>query len=429
MTAMTAKQTAMTAKEFLTIHSQDADNIDIQASLDNFGKQMKQGLSGSSSLPMIPTYIMKIDRSKIMLGKKQILIDAGGTNFRSALGYFDERGKVVVENLEKTLMPASNKLLSKREFYNAIAKNVKRLLHEGNNIGFCFSYHVDMNKDLDGKVVTFSKEINAPEVVGTRVGKETLNAIKQYSDVDRKIVILNDTAATLLGGMAISNKEYGAYLGYIYGTGTNVCYVEDTSKIGKVKNLPSGKMLVNTECGNFDGFVQGDFDKITISRTAVPNKQLFEKMTSGKYLAYIMYRALTVAKQDKIFTGKAIIVPFELKDVSTFLTEDNFCCKFANEQDREFAKEVCVGLIRRAAKMGAIVNSALALASCYDKSLPVAIVAEGTTFNRLPFYRAFFEEYLTEILDKRGVKYDILQGEDLNLLGTLVATSVLETGE
>ena len=414
----------MIALEFLKLHNQSADNVDIQSSLDNFWGQMQLGLDGKGGMPMIPTYLMNVDRSKIKHGKR-ILIDAGGTNFRSALGYFDEQGKVVIDNLKKTTMPASDTQLSKAEFYNAIAANIKRLLPEGKDIGFCFSYQVDMDKDLDGKVVMFSKEVKAPEVIGTRVGQETLAACKQYSDGQRSIVILNDTVATLLGGLALNDEPFSAYLGYIYGTGTNVCYIEDTANITKVKGLPAGKMLVNTECGNFDGFVQGDFDKATIARTAVPDKQLFEKMTSGKYLSDVIYEALCVAERDKVFVGKTHIVPFTLKDVSVFLAEDKFCCEFEAEQDRAFAFEVCVGLIRRAAKMGALVNAALAIASCKDKTLPVAIVAEGTTFNKLPYYRDFFEMYLNEILGKRGIKYKILQGEDLNLVGTLMATMAL----
>ena len=415
----------MTGKEFLMAHGQSAENIDINSSLQSFWQKMQQGLDGIGGMPMIPTYLMNIDRSKIKPNEKHILIDAGGTNFRSALGYFDEHGQVVIERQKKTIMPASDKLLTKSEFYGAIASNVSRLLPGGKNVGFCFSYQVDMNKDLDGKVVMFSKEVKAPEVIGTQVGKETLNACKQYDKTKRKIVILNDTVATLLGGLALNNEEFSAYLGYIYGTGTNVCYMEDTSKITKVNDLPSGKMLINTECGNFDGFQQGDFDKITIARTAVPDKQLFEKMTSGKYLADIIYEALSVAERNGLFVGKTNIVPFTLKDVSTFLTEGNFCGLFEAEQDMQLVKEICVELIRRAAKMGAIVNSALAIASCQDKSLPVAIVAEGTTFNKLPNYRTFFEQYLTEILGAWGIKYKILQGEDLNMVGTLMATQIL----
>ena len=415
----------MKAKDFLTLHRQSADQIDTKPSIERFLQEMQLGLQGKGGLPMIPTYLMNVDRSKIKTGSKRILIDAGGTNFRSAVGYFDEDGKVVMEDLHKTKMPASDRELSKQEFYTQIAKNIERLLPKAKNVGFCFSYPVEMGADVDGTVGKFSKEVKAPEVVGTRVGEETLAACKQLDGVDRKIVILNDTVATLLGGLAYTNEQFSAYLGYIYGTGTNVCYIEDTAKITKVADLPRGKMLVNTECGTFSGFVQGDFDKAAIARTDDPNRQLFEKMTSGKYLSNVISEALYVAEQEKAFEGNVKLSAFALKDVSDFLNGGNCCGDFDLEQDRTFAVEVCVELIRRAAKMGAIVNSALAIASCKDKTLPVAIVAEGTTFNKLPYYRQFFEEYLTEILGQYGMTYKILQGEELNLVGTLMATMVL----
>lgn len=415
----------MTAKQFLAKHGQDALRVDKDKSIESFLQQMSCGLRGVGGMPMIPTYLMDVDRSIIKANVKRILIDAGGTNFRVAVGYFDEQGKPIIEDINKTFMPSSDgKLYTKEQFYSTIVANISDYLHKAKDIGFCFSYQVAMDKDVDGEVVMFSKEINAPQVIGTRVGRETLMACKKYDETERKIVILNDTVATLLGGMAMSNKKYSAYLGYIYGTGTNVCYIEDTANITKVNDLPAGKMLINTECGNFDGFTQGDFDKACIAKTAVPNRQLFEKMTSGKYLANIIAEAYSTAAEEGVFESKAELNPFELKDVSTLLNGGQFPCKFATESDLQFAKDVAIELIDRAAKMGAIVNSALAISSCEDKSLPVAIVAEGTTFNKLIGYRAAFEKYLSAILGEHGISYEIVQGEELNLVGTLMSTMI-----
>ena len=415
----------MTALEFLRLHNESAEQIDARSTIELFLAQMQTGLKGKGGLPMIPTYLMDVDRSKIQTGAKRILIDAGGTNFRSAIGYFDENGEVVLKDLKNTSMPALDRELSKDEFYAQIAANIERLLSKAQDVGFCFSYPVEMGRDVDGIVGKFSKGVKAPEVVGTRVGKETVAACKAIDGVDRKIVILNDTVATLLGGMANTDEQFSAYLGYIYGTGTNVCYIEDTANIAKVTDLPRGKMIINTECGGFNGFAQGDFDKVAIAKTEDPTRQLFEKMTSGKNLSEIMHEALLAAVKDEAFVGNVTIRPFALKDVSQFLSYGRFCCDFESEQDRAFAKEVCIELIRRAAKMGAIVNSALTIASCTDKSLPVAIVAEGTTFHKLVGYRDFFQTYLNEILSERGISYKILVGQDLNLIGTLMATMVL----
>lgn len=413
----------MTAKEFLFVHGQSADNIDIRQSLDMFWRQMRSGLEGNGGMPMIPTYLVNVNRNRIKTGEKRILIDAGGTNFRSALGYFDG-GKAHIEKLSKTHMPASDRFLTKEEFYAQIAQNISSLLPDSDKIGFCFSYPVDMGEDVDGTVQPFTKEVKAPEVVGTRVGKETVAACKVIDGKDRKVVVLNDTVATLLGGMATCDERFSAYLGYIYGTGTNVCYIEDAANITKL-NLSDGKMLVNTECGTFNGFPRGDFDLLAIARTADPDRQLFEKMTSGKYLADIIYEAFRAA-EESLFVGETHIQPFTLRDVSEFLEGNGLHGMFSDRRDVTAATEICDGLVRRAAKLGAIVNSALAIASCNDKSLPVAIVAEGTTFNKLPGYRKYFEQYLKQILGDYGIDYRILQGEELNLVGTLMATMVLD---
>ncbi len=416
----------MTVKEFLNSHGQGVEQVDVKACLSAFAAEAKKGLGGVSSIPMIPTYLMNVDRSLIKTGVKRILIDAGGTNFRAAVGYFDDLGEARIENVTKTVMPASDgKALCKEAFYGAIAENVREYLPAARDVGFCFSYQVEMDKDVDGKIVMFSKEIKAPEVIGTRVGFETLKALKRYDSKARRIVVLNDTVATLLGGMAYSDKKYSAYLGYIYGTGTNVCYIENTANITKVKGLPSGEMIINTECGNFEGFVRGDFDNACIARTAVPDKQIFEKMTSGKYLADIIAEAFFVAKAENRFSGEVILAPFELKDVSSFLEGGSFPCKFDTLCDLQFAKDICTCLIERAAKMGAVVNSALAILSCKDKSLPVAIVAEGTTFNKLTNYKTLFKSYLDSILGERGVSYEIIQGGELNFVGALMASMTL----
>lgn len=414
-------------EQFLQKHNQSTNNIDVTKMVALAMDEMKQGLTRfDGTIPMIPTYLQNIDRDKIKSGKR-LLIDAGGTNFRSAIGYFDENGDVKIERLQKTKMPASDQYLNKQQFYDAIANNVRNLLDDCTDVGFCFSYQVDMQPNMDGKVVLFSKEVKAPEVIGTFVGAETLSAIKQFSATNRKIVILNDTVATLLGGMAISQKRYSAYVGYIFGTGTNLCYIEDTKNITKVQGLPAGKMLINTEMGGTTCFAQGDFDKIVADATANPTVQLFEKMSSGRYLADIIYQAFKFGATEGIFDSQIDLCPFELKDVSAFLegATNVVYNVFHSDTDRATAREICLNLIDRSAKMGAILNATAVLMSCNDKSLPVAIVAEGTTFNKLPTFKDNFKKYLNEILAPNGIAFDIVQGEELNLIGTLMATMAL----
>ncbi len=429
-------------KDFLTAHKQHETNIDEDKAFDDLAGDIEKGLKGQeSSLAMIPTYLTT--DIKIIKNKTNILIDAGGTNFRCCAGSFDDKGKPVFSSMRKDIMPGVKSEVSKDEFYARIASCVQPLLNKGQNIGFCFSYEVDMNPNLDGRACNFSKEIKASQVAGTLVGQSTLDAIKKYDEKKRKIVILNDTVAALLGGIGITDSEnYSRYIGYIYGTGTNVSYIEDNANIKKLKGLKEGKMIINTETGNFDKFTRGDFDDAVDGASMRKGEQLAEKMSSGRYISLLFKEALRAALAEGMFMP---IAPIEEKFfsalpqspqyvdtalLSKFLSGDSLAfSKFSayfSPKDLIGIRALAIQLIDRAAKVGALMVGAFALKgkqSGDDK--PVGVVAEGTTFFKLYGFRERFEKHLTQMLDKRGVKYTLISGQELNMVGTLVASMVL----
>ena len=91
------------------------------------------------------------------------------------------------------------------------------------------------------------------------------------------------------------NKEFSKYIGAIYGTGFNCCYMEDTKNIKKISNLDSGLMIINTETGNFNGFDRGVFDEELTMSSSIIDEALTEKMSSGRYLATLIYKSLVKA--------------------------------------------------------------------------------------------------------------------------------------
>lgn len=420
------------AYHYLKKHCQTSDCIDADAHIAIFLEEMEKGLYGSqSSLEMIPSYLPST--FDIVKNKKNIVIDAGGTNFRSAIAYFDNQGNCVLEDARKTIMAGVGKEVSKARFYDHIAYNIKHLTGKGENIGFCFSYSVDTHPDRDGTVKAFSKEVRASGVVGTNVGACTLEALKKYDDTPRKIAVLNDTVACLLGGKGANlNNEYSSYLGYIYGTGTNISYVEKNSNIKKVSGIyPNGDMVINTECGGYDKFCLGTFDVITNKESSTPNQHMAEKMSSGRYLSSVIYNAVIGAQSENLFTGEVVIPVRCFADTATisdFLTNpDNKANRmrrcFYGETDRRFVREIALQLIDRAAKIGAIM-----VVSCLIKcgggtfdQKPVGIVIEGTTFSKLYSYREKFTAYLNEYAAKRNIRYKIITGKNLNLVGTALA--------
>jgi hexokinase len=114
------------AAAFLGKHGYDAGGLDVDALTDALLYDMEQGLAGfSSSQDMIPTWTAPpASRPK---NTSVIAIDAGGTNFRSSLVSFDSDGKAEISLLEKTTMPATDRELSKEQFFDAMASSLDRL--------------------------------------------------------------------------------------------------------------------------------------------------------------------------------------------------------------------------------------------------------------------------------------------------------------
>lgn len=413
----------MTTKEFMINHKQHSDCIDADQQFQVFQEEMAKGLKGeTSSLPMIPTYLAPT--SQMRLNEKKILLDAGGTNFRSAVGWFDEDGQAEIRHLSKSGMLTER--VSKEAFYDYIAKQIVPLAEEGGDIGYCFSYNVAMDNTIDGTLVAMSKELDNEALIGSKVGAETLKALSKYNSAPRKICILNDTVATLMGGMAYHIDEiYSSKLGFIFGTGTNICYVEKTNKIGKLTDGKTEEMIVNCETANYNKLPQGDFDKIVMANTADPTRSPLEKMTSGKYLADLAFEVLFAASREGLFTGITNIQPFETRDISDFLMDSNnkLYRMFKKTADRTIAKELLNCIIDRSAKVSAISLAAIAMYGHDGSSNPVAIVCEGTTFHRLTGYKTRLCDYLDEIFAKHNVSYKLIQdGQELNLVGSLLAT-------
>ena len=403
-----------------------SSDIDTFSTLNKFTTEINKGLEKTGpirecSIPMIATYLNPcIDLKE---GEKVIVIDAGGTNLRVGLSSFDG-SKWNLSDVKEDKMPGLTREYGKEEFFDYIAKRCIPLLDKACNIGFCFSYRVGMEKNLDGRLIAWAKEIKAKEVVGELVGASLLNAIKKYSDVKREIVVLNDTTAVLLGGMTLdTKKEFSKYIGAIYGTGFNCCYIEDTNNIKKIKDLDPGLMIINTETGNFNGFNRGKFDEELTLNSLYKDEALTEKMSSGRYLATLIYKALVRAVNDDLLS-KDTKIPneeeFDLPKVSMYLagiTKDLDKC-FVKAEDIVTFKDICYELINRASKIVATTISAFAIKSNVKK---IGIILEGSTFYKLPSFKESFNDYLKDILNKYQIEYKLFDGRDRILLGAAMA--------
>ena len=280
-------------QSFLARHGMSPERIDPGVYAPMMAQSMAEGLEADGRmLPMIPTYLK--NSGAVPLGESAVVIDAGGTNFRCALARFTEAGCEISE-VKKMPMPGIGKSATWEEFISFVADAVMPFMDRAEKIGFCFSYSADITPEIDGRVIRIDKEVVVTGSEGKLVGASLLEELERRGCRGKSVVILNDTAAVLLGVSATLDKEkYSGFIGQINGTGTNTCCIVPLGKIGKLHASGDEGVIVNVESGLYDGLPRGDFDLELDCESNNPGSKHLEKMTSGVYLGAlcrIMFRA------------------------------------------------------------------------------------------------------------------------------------------
>ena len=421
------------------------EDIDMDACCDIFMQEMQRGLAGKdSSLAMIPTYI-EVGKD-IPANKPVIVLDAGGTNFRVATVYFDESGKSVIENFVQKPMPGLDKEVGKEEFFATIVEYMADVVDVSSSIGFCFSYPTEILPSKDGKLIRFCKEVKAKQVEGELIGQNLVTAIeaagykaksKTPSNGAKRVVILNDTVATLLAGIsAFPNRAFDSYIGFILGTGSNCCYIESNRNITKKDNLePDREQVINVESGSFGKAPRGKIDLKLDESTLDPGRYTFEKMFSGAYLGALCLKTIQEAGREGLFSKTVTeellaLKDLETKDINSFMyfpEGDNplaMSCSSGHEQDCIAAWYLLDALIERAAKLVAFLLSSVVLKTDKGKNpcTPVCITAEGTTFYELKSLKAKVEYYLKSFLEEKHNRFfEVVRVKNATLIGAAIA--------
>lgn len=433
------KEIRIKVKDFLKKNDMDYERIDIKKEAETFIEDMSMGLAGEAGyLDMLPTYIPMND--VIPSNEPVIVMDAGGTNFRVATVYFDDKKNAVINDFAKYSMPAMKEEISKEEFLKTVVEFLKPVIDKSNKIGFCFSYPIVIQPNGDGKPLRFSKEIKLDSLIGEPLGALILEALKEagYTD-EKKIVLLNDTVSTLLGGKATyDHRNFDSYVGFILGTGTNTCYIEKGANISKLKDLGTEyeTMLINMESGAYSRAPYGKMDKEFDLLTKNPGEALFEKKFSGAYLGGLCDVVLKHAVEEKDLFSDSFRERFlQMEEVTTIDVNyfmrwpygDNPFAKLCDEtgqNDRVALYQLFDCLVERAAKLTAInlIGVILKINKGHDISRPVCITADGSTFYLLKNFKRKLEYYMEEYLIKDlNLYYEFVEAENVNLTGAAIA--------
>jgi hexokinase len=427
------------------------DSLDPVSLMRDVLNHMERGLRGErSSLPMIPSYISPV--SHVPAGKTVLALDAGGTNLRASLVRFDEQGKAVAQETQKVPMPGTQGRLSADQFFDQIALVTAPLLEKAGSavggIGFTFSYPMTITEDADGIPMTFSKELDIPEVTGKPVGRGLREALARRGlKFSGPIVMLNDTVATLLSGVVEipadgeeekGDDKYGVpggpVIGLILGTGFNTAYPEKSiPKIGFESPVPQ---IVVCETGTFGIACQGILDREYDATTKNPGAYTLEKATSGAYLGPLTLHILKQAVKDGVLSFKRSA---ELLDMQTLQTRDlNYFRHhpLAAEGplggiiglDEADALAAILYIAQIITERGAMLSAAVVAAGVervrtgYEGYSPVRVAVEGTTYMIYKGMRTALESWLHFMLSSgKPRSYVVAPVEQASLFGAAVA--------
>lgn len=423
-----------TVSAFLSRHN-FVRHIDVNFVAESILDDMNRGLSGKKSdEDMIPTWCLPPE--KTVVNKSVIVIDAGGTNFRSSLVSFDEKGNASISDMEKTKMPGVERELSKKEFFDQFAKNLEHLKNKSDTIGFCFSYPMEITKDGDGILLGFSKEVKAPEVIGSAIGKSLKEALVAHGWKEpKRISLLNDTVAALLAGKAAAKGyPYSSYVGFILGTGMNAAYIqpEITSRKG------FSKQIVVCESGKTKNVILSDFDKAYDAKSQKPGTFFMEKQCAGAYLGSVALEMLKSAAEEDLFSAGVTSAVLQLESFSTiqmseflhapYNTENSFACLVsennATQEDYDILFELFDALAERSARCAAAILTAAVVQTGEGKnpSKPVCINCDGSTFWLTYKIASRVQGYLDDVLTRqKGLYWNIVCLDNDITIGTAIA--------
>lgn len=416
-------------EQMIAPEAYDADVL-----LASFLEEMEKGLNGeASSLSMIPAYV---DTTDVVPPRKSVaVIDSGGTNLRICTAQFNEAGEIELSNFSKQPMPGRDHEISAAEFYRVLADALEPMKDDFDHIGFCFSYPALITPEFDGRLLHWTKEIKIPELVGMHVGNGLIHTLEERGITGKKVVILNDTVAALLAGLAQGKAvNASSYVGFILGTGTNTAYVERNENVGKLDGyLDGGSQVVNVESGGFSAFRRGPLDRKLDERSENPGGHLFEKAISGVYMGSIALELLQALASEQVFSAGGGAALSIMKDLSTIhidnLTAGNgrdtgvLGSEAFTEDDREIMKTVFTAVIDRTALLTAVNILAVVIKSGYgqDPARPVCVNIDGSTYYKTFRLADKVQAHLVEMLKVRGLHIRCIQVDDAPVVGAAIA--------
>jgi hexokinase len=331
--------------------------------------------------------------------------------------------------------------------FNFIAKSILKFAEAHDiefvgkrKLGFTFSFPIKQTSVVTGILANWTKGFSATGVVNKDVVSLLSASLKRYGIDKLKVVALaNDTVGTLAAGAI---KDPKCDVGVIFGTGTNACYREKTSKIKKLGRSHKKKqhMIVNIEWGNFNKLPTNIYDSRLDKATNNPGQQKMEKMISGMYLGEITRLVLTdLIKQRYIFVNSKAKFPkgsFGTRHMSLIESDHSRNLtkigNFLESQsvhnttiaERNLLQEISAMVSTRAARVSAAAISAVIEWMDPKISKHHTVAIDGTLYERHPGFSKMISSTLKEIHGNKSSNIKLARAKDGSGIGVAIIAAV-----
>lgn len=368
----------------------------------NFKAEMLNGLTGTSSLKMLPTFL------KIPLGKEKgqyLAIDFGGTNIRlqlvELLGKGSFQNKETISFRLKDLEAGhdlTTKQTSATEMFDFIVTNLMTLIKKDKPyaLGHTFSFPCRQISVDRAILLHWTKEIKTTGVEGQEITDLLEKALVRHQLYQiNPVAILNDTTAILL---TASYSDHRADIGSICGTGHNTCYREPLEPITKKP------MIINMESGNFNRFPRTIYDLVLDQASEKPGQQYLEKAVSGHYVGEIARHIIfDLIEQELLFRGQNSPVPTpysvkaqhlalflqdqtpELQNISQWLAH-TWQIQHSSREERAVLQTIASLVTTRSAQLIAATYAGILLHVDPQLQNEHVIGVDGSMFEKMPNY-------------------------------------------
>ena len=351
-------------KKFQEIISEfTVNNERLREIASNFRQDLQIGLRNpdDSSMRMLKSYV------GLPSGKETgeyLALDFGGTNVRVSLIRLDGAGRFeIVKRVGRPLIVEGEydyvgKGSTREQMFDFIAGLIDETIG-GNHekkfyLGHTFSFPSKQTDLNNAKLIIWTKEFATAGVEGEVVNDLLVESLKRrgISNVE-PVAVINDTVAVLLSA---AYKHEETFIGSIYATGHNTCYLEPS--IQDINGVGSGGMILNLESGGFMKLAPNRFDVAYDKISEKPGEQRLEKMVSGRYMGELFGMALSelLNEQGKSYGFTSIDMSMIIQDELDNLSRAREIIKEKTSReleldDLEKVKKLASAIVIRSARL------------------------------------------------------------------------------